>query len=56
MAAHGYVNAAAGDLHLKPGAAAIDSGDPAGYPAKDIDGNSRPAGAGPDAGADEVMP
>ena len=46
VASHGYVNAAAGDLHLKPGAAAIDSGDPSSYPAKDIDGNSRPGGGG----------
>ena len=50
------MNAAAGDLHLKPGSAAIDSGDPASYPARDIDGNARPGGAAPDAGADEVMP
>ena len=55
VAPSGYVNAAAGDLHLKAGAAAIDNGDPASYPTRDIDGNGRPGGAAPDAGADEVM-
>jgi hypothetical protein len=35
------------------GAAAIDHGDPASYPAKDIDGQARPMGGMPDAGADE---
>jgi hypothetical protein len=55
VAPSGYANAAAGDLHLKAGAAAIDHGDPTDYPTKDIDGNARPGGAAPDAGADEVM-
>jgi hypothetical protein len=49
----GFVDAATGDLRLAPGAAAIDRGDPADYPAADIDGNPRPRGAGPDAGAAE---
>jgi hypothetical protein len=48
-----FVDPASNDLHLKPGAVAIDNGDPADYPAKDIDGKTRPVGAGPDAGASE---
>jgi hypothetical protein len=42
------------NLHLKPGAAAIDAGDPTSYPTSDIDGQSRFLGARPDAGADEA--
>jgi hypothetical protein len=49
----GFVDAAAFDLHLKPSSHAIDAGDPASFPATDIDGDRRPAGAAPDAGADE---
>jgi hypothetical protein len=49
----GFVDAAGGDLHLLPDAAAVDHGDPASYPATDIDGDRRPLGAAPDAGADE---
>jgi hypothetical protein len=49
----GFVNAAKGDLHLRPGSAAIDRGDPANHPRRDIDGDARPAGKRPDAGADE---
>jgi hypothetical protein len=49
----GFVDAAAGDLHLQPGAAAIGRGDPADYPATDIDGHRRPRGSAVDAGADE---
>jgi hypothetical protein len=49
----GFVDAAAGDLHLRPGAAAIGRGDPADYPATDIDGHRRPRGSAVDAGADE---
>jgi hypothetical protein len=45
---------AAGNLHLRPGAPAIDNGDPADYPRTDIDGDARPVWAAPDAGADEV--
>jgi hypothetical protein len=41
------------DLHLVNGAAAIGAGDPANHPATDIDGQPRPAGSRPDAGADE---
>jgi len=49
----GFVDPSTLDLHLVPGAAAIDRGDPAGYPATDIDGDHRPLGPLPDAGADE---
>lgn len=49
----GYVNPAAGDFHLRAGAAAIGRGDPTSYPARDIDGDPRPLGGAPDAGADE---
>ncbi len=53
VAPSGFVNPAGLDFHLKAGAAAIDSGDPTGSPATDIDGNARPLGKAPDAGADE---
>jgi hypothetical protein len=42
------------DLHLAPGSPALNRGDPGTYPARDIDGQSRPLGSGPDAGADEA--
>jgi hypothetical protein len=42
------------DLHLAPGSPALNRGDPGTYPAPDIDGQSRPLGSGPDAGADEA--
>ncbi|MCW2986764.1 MAG: hypothetical protein JWR63_4334, partial [Conexibacter sp.] len=45
--------AAAFDLHLKAGAAAIDKGSPSGSAANDYDRQARPIGAGPDIGADE---
>lgn len=41
------------DWRLKPGAAAIDAGDPGDFPATDALGATRPAGAAPDAGAYE---
>ena len=51
-----YVDAAAGDLHLEPGAtAAIDQGVTTALTA-DIDGDGRPHGSGPDVGADERLP
>jgi hypothetical protein len=56
VAPSGYLNAAAGDLHLKAGAAAINSGQPTDHPGTDIDGDARPFGAAPDAGADEWTP
>jgi hypothetical protein len=49
----GFVSPAALDLHLLATSPAIDAGDPGSFPATDIDGNSRPRGAAPDAGADE---
>ena len=49
-----FVDAASGDLHLASGAtAAIDQGDATVGIADDWDGDSRPAGAGIDIGADE---
>jgi hypothetical protein len=42
------------DLHLTAGSRAIGSGDPRSFPHTDIDGTRRPAGARPDAGADEA--
>lgn len=42
------------NLHLKRTAAAINRGDPRSYPARDIDGQKRPRGSRPDAGADEA--
>jgi hypothetical protein len=49
----GFVDRAGGDLHLRAGSPAIGRGDPSDYPATDIDGNPRPFGSAPDAGADE---
>jgi fibronectin type III domain protein len=49
----GFVDPTTLDLHLLPGAVAIDHGDPSAYPATDIDGQHRPIGPLPDAGADE---
>jgi hypothetical protein len=48
-----FVDAAAHDLHLLRGSAAIGRGDPDSRPAVDIDGDARPQRAAPDAGADE---
>jgi hypothetical protein len=52
----GFLNATPGsfDLHLAPGSPALNHGDPGDYPARDLDGQSRPQGSGPDAGADET--
>jgi hypothetical protein len=41
------------DLHLMPGSIAINHGNPSSYPSSDIDGQARPVGGMPDAGADE---
>jgi hypothetical protein len=49
----GFANPAAMDLHLLLGSPAIDAGDPANFPVTDIDGQARPIGPAPDAGADE---
>jgi len=53
VASAGYVNAGAHDLHLVAGSAAIDAGSTTVFPGTDIDGQGRPMGAAPDAGADE---
>jgi chitodextrinase len=50
----GFVDPSTLNLHLAPGSAAINAGDPASYPSADIDGQSRPMGGTPDAGADEA--
>jgi hypothetical protein len=49
----GFANPAEGDLHLRAGSPAIGAGDPADHPARDIDGQPRPAKGPVDAGADE---
>ncbi len=49
LAASGFADEATLDLELTAGAAAIKHGDPANYPATDINGNTRPNP--PDAGA-----
>lgn len=49
----GFLNPGAFDFHLRANAAARDAGDPTNFPATDIDGQPRPQGAAPDAGADE---
>jgi hypothetical protein len=53
-ASPGWVDPANFDLHLAPGSAAINRGDPKIYPARDIDGHKRPLGKRPDAGAAEL--
>jgi hypothetical protein len=49
----GFV-ASTSNLHLAPGSAAINAGDPGSYPGRDLDGQTRPLGAAPDAGANEA--
>lgn len=51
-----FADRSSADLHLRPGSAAIGAGNPDSYPARDIDGDVRPAGRRPDAGADERVP
>lgn len=41
------------DFHLRRGAPAVDRGDPGSFPNRDYDGQHRPKGGLPDAGADE---
>ncbi len=43
------------NYHLAIGSTAIGRGDPTAFPARDIDGNRRPQGTLPDAGADERL-
>jgi chitodextrinase len=52
-AAAGFIDAT-NNLHLATGAAAVNAGDSTNYPATDIDGQARPMGSAPDAGADET--
>jgi len=52
-AAPGFIDAN-NNLHLTAGSAAINAGDSTNFPAKDIDGQARPMGSAPDAGADEA--
>jgi hypothetical protein len=49
----GFVDRAALDLRLSPSSPAVDRGNPLEFPGTDIDGNPRPFGGAPDAGADE---
>jgi hypothetical protein len=49
----GFVDRAALDLRLSSGSPAIDRGNPDEFPGTDMDGNPRPFGGAPDAGADE---
>jgi hypothetical protein len=48
-----FMNPGALDLRLRLGSAAINRGDPLSYPRTDIQGQRRPKGPRPDAGADE---
>jgi hypothetical protein len=50
----GFVDALLGELHLLPTSLAVDAGDPASFPSDDIDGQHRPLGLAPDAGASEL--
>jgi hypothetical protein len=43
-----------GDFHLLPGSMCIDAGNTTELPPYDFEGDTRPAGAGPDIGADET--
>lgn len=51
-----FVNAGAGDFHLKAGSPAIDQADPLATEAMDFDGTPRPQGAKRDVGAFEYKP
>ena len=50
----GFLDPIGFDLHLLPDSPAINAGDPANHASTDIDGQARPLGGAPDAGADEV--
>lgn len=50
----GYADRTGFDLHLSLSSPAIDRGNPFSFPATDIDGDPRPRGPAPDAGADEA--
>jgi hypothetical protein len=51
----GFVNEGVGNYHLASTSTAIDSGNPTSFPTTDIDGDTRPQGLAPDAGADEYI-
>ena len=53
MLANGYADPARHDWRLKAGSVAIDAASTTDFPATDQDGNARPAGGAPDAGAFE---
>jgi hypothetical protein len=55
MASSMSVNSAANDYHLSATSPAIDRGTTTSAPATDLDGNSRPHGAGIDIGAYEYV-
>ena len=54
VAPSGFIDPAAFNFHIGPLSAAVNAADPANAPAADIDGEARPSGTAPDAGADEV--
>ena len=54
IAPTGFRDPARADVRLRPGAAAIDHGNPGSFPPTDVDGHRRPRGRGPDAGAVEA--
>ncbi len=59
-AAAGNINAdplfvGSGDYHIQAGSPCIDTGSATGAPSDDIDGDSRPQGAGYDMGSDEAL-
>jgi hypothetical protein len=50
----GFVDPGSVNLDLSSVSPAINKGDPLSYPGRDIEGNARPAGPAPDAGANEA--
>ena len=48
------VDRTGGNYHLTTGSEAVNHGDSARGPSTDIDGDARPGGVAPDAGADEA--
>jgi parallel beta helix pectate lyase-like protein len=53
VASSGFRASGKHDFHLRPGAPAVDRGDPGSFSNRDYDGQHRPKGRLPDAGADE---
>jgi hypothetical protein len=54
VAEPGLMSTAGMDLRLRTTSRAVDAGDPKDFPRRDIQGERRPKGRAPDAGADEV--